>query len=95
MKELKGTKRRKLKESDARIAEWFCCFTALLAAVLCVLFVSGALRNFWVLNFIFIVGILMNLSLILVSVIRKKMLSGGIGILMFFAEVAVLVYLAI
>ncbi|MCD7814384.1 MAG: hypothetical protein LUH20_10145 [Lachnospiraceae bacterium] len=92
MKELKGRKKRKWKESDARIAEWFCSITALLTAILCVLFVSGVLRNFWVLDFIFVIGILMNLSLILVSVIRKKSLTGGIGVLMLLAEATALVY---
>ncbi|MCD8398583.1 MAG: hypothetical protein LUD12_15655 [Lachnospiraceae bacterium] len=92
MKERKSRKRRKIKESDARIAEWFCSFTAFLAAVLCILFISGVLRNFWVLNFIFIIGILMNLSVILVSVIRKKTLVVSMGFLMVLAEVAALIY---
>ncbi|MCD8336020.1 MAG: hypothetical protein LUD18_01870 [Lachnospiraceae bacterium] len=92
MKKIKGSKRRKLKESDARIAEWLCSFIALLTVILCILFVSGVLRNFWVLNFILITGILMNLSAILVSVVRKKALAGSAGILMLLADTAALVY---
>ncbi|MCD7762483.1 MAG: hypothetical protein LUI14_04675 [Lachnospiraceae bacterium] len=84
-----------VKESDIRKAELFGSITALIVIVLCVLFVSGLLQKFWVLNFIQMFGILMNLFLLLISVVRKKPVPGVLCLLLLIVQGAALVYFLI
>ncbi|MCD7743744.1 MAG: hypothetical protein LUI13_00355 [Lachnospiraceae bacterium] len=87
--------RKPAKEADIRKIEWFCGIAAVLLLVLCFLFVTGILRNFWVLNVILVTGILMNLSLLLLSFLRKNKLAGVSALLLILAEAAALIYFLI
>ncbi|MCD7716618.1 MAG: hypothetical protein LUI39_09240 [Lachnospiraceae bacterium] len=84
-----------VKEADIRKAESFGSITALIVIVLCVLFVSGLLQNFWVLNFIQMFGALMNLSLLLISVLRKKPAPGVLALLLLIVQGAALAFFLI
>ena len=94
MKKHRRRSMRKFRESDARIAEKFCTVTTVLTIALCVLFISGFLQNFWVLNFIFILGILLDLSFSLVTIVRKKTFLPAFCCLLAIVEIVALIYFA-
>ncbi|MCD8012854.1 MAG: hypothetical protein LUG99_06730 [Lachnospiraceae bacterium] len=83
------------KESDIRKIEWFCGIIAALLILLSVLFASSILRNFQVLNVVLVMGILMNLSILLLSILRKNKLGGLLTLLLILAEAAALIYFII
>ncbi|MCD7956471.1 MAG: hypothetical protein LUG93_12140 [Lachnospiraceae bacterium] len=88
----KGKADIKIKEADIRKAEWFGSITAALLIVLSIFFMSGFLQNFWVLTFIQLLGILMNLAVFLVSVVRKNLFATGLSLLLLAGEAAAIVY---
>ncbi|MCD8103459.1 MAG: hypothetical protein LUF35_00280 [Lachnospiraceae bacterium] len=82
----------KIREADIRKAEWFGSITAAFIIILCILFMGGVLQKFWVLNFIQIGGILLNLAVFLVSVVRKNPFVTVFSLLLLVAEAASIVY---
>ncbi|MCD7885473.1 MAG: hypothetical protein LUI87_17505 [Lachnospiraceae bacterium] len=95
LKKGKGKTDITLKEADLRKAEWFGSVTAVLLIVLSIFFMSGLLQNFWVLRFIQILGILMNLVVFLISVVRKNAFATAISLLLLVGEAAVIIYFII
>lgn len=63
---------KKVKERDVRILEGFCVVTAVLAAVLCSLYLFDVLQNHWFLNFILGLAVLLHVAQTVLYVIRKK-----------------------
>ncbi|MCC8136963.1 MAG: hypothetical protein LIO76_02680 [Clostridiales bacterium] len=84
-----------VKEADIRKIEFFCSLTALIVIVLCFLFASGILQKNWMLNFIQMFGALMNLSLLLISFVRKKTAPGVLFLLLLIAQFLSVVYFMI
>lgn len=82
----------KIEEADIRRGEWFGSVTAVLLIALSIFFMSGFLQNFWVLSFIQLLGILMNLAVCLVSLVRRNMFVTGLSLLLLLGEAVAIVY---
>ncbi|MCC8052080.1 MAG: hypothetical protein LIP10_15805 [Clostridiales bacterium] len=80
------------KEADIRKIEGFCVVTSLIVTALCFLFASGILQSNWMLGFIQMFGALMNLSVLLIFVLRKKTVPGVLFLLILIAQVFSVVY---
>ena len=63
---------KKMKEKDIRLVLLFCILTALVADVLCVLFLLGVLQSRWVLNVISALAILLHTALALFWFVQKR-----------------------
>lgn len=73
---------KKVCDRDIRNLEWFSAVTALLLAVLCVIYVVDILQEVWVLNLVLILGCLMNTSMALLEMIwHRHFLALFLGIL--------------
>lgn len=63
---------KKIKERDIWHLEVFTLIAAVLAAVLCILFLFDLVQNHWFLNFILGLGALLNVSLFLLYMVKKR-----------------------
>ena len=63
---------KKVCDSDIRNLELFSMVTALLLAVLCVVYIVNILQELWVLNLILILGCLMHTSMALLEMVRHR-----------------------
>ncbi len=80
------------KEADIRRIEGFCIVASLIVTVLCFLFASGILQNNWMLSFIQMFGALMNLSVLLIFILRKRTVLGALFLLILIVQVLSVVY---
>lgn len=80
------------RKKDIVAMELLCMVTALLLDALCILFLIGLLRNWWVLSFVLILGILLNVTLAVTSLVRKKTALWAFCLLMVLALVGSLIY---
>lgn len=83
---------KKIKEKDIGILESFCAVTAVLAGILCVLYLLDVLQNQWFLNFILGLGALLHVSLALLTFIRQKKIAMGLSALLTVFYIACLIY---
>lgn len=76
---------KNIKEKEIQGLEIFCSITALATAVLSVMFLFDFWQNHWFLNFILGLGVLLNLALLLLFLLRHKIgQSVTTGLLMLF-----------
>lgn len=68
-------KMKKPGDRDIKNLERISAVTALLLAVLCVLYLTAVLRDAWVMNFILLLGCLMHLELALLELLRCRHLG--------------------
>ncbi|MDO4323706.1 MAG: hypothetical protein Q4C61_14390 [Lachnospiraceae bacterium] len=83
---------KKVKEKDVRILEGFCVMTAVIAGVLCVLYLFDLLQNHWFLNFILGLGVLLHVSLTLLFLIRKKRILTASSVVLLVFYIVSLIY---
>ncbi|MCD7818073.1 MAG: hypothetical protein LUH07_03360 [Lachnospiraceae bacterium] len=95
MRKTEGKTEKSIKESDVRKIEQLCCITALLTIVLSFLFMSGILQNIWVLNFILIIGVIMNLTAAITALIKKQTLVWSLCLLLAIAQALTMIYFMI
>ena len=63
---------KKIKEKEIQGLEVFCSITALATAVLSIMFLFDFWQNHWFLNFILGLGVLLNVALLLLFLLRHK-----------------------
>lgn len=72
---MKHEKSKKIKEKEIQGMEIFCIITALAAVILSVVFLFDFLKNYWFLNFILGLGILLHVALIFLMLLRHRIWS--------------------
>ena len=63
---------KKVREKEIQRLEFFCVITALVAGVLCILFLFDFLQNHWFLNFILGLGVLLHVALLLQYLVQHR-----------------------
>lgn len=86
---------KKVREKDVRILEGFCVVTAVIAGVLCILYLFDLLQNHWFLNFILGLAVLLQVSLSLLFLIRKKRFFTAVSAVLLVLYAGSLIYLNI
>lgn len=72
-----------------------CIMTALLLDSLCFLFLTGILQNQWVLDIVLLLGILLNLTMAVTCLLRKKAVIWTFSMLMVVLLAGSLLYFAL
>ena len=62
---------KKAKEKNIRILEAFCILTAAAAGVFCILYLLDLTQNYWFLNLILGLGVLLHVSMSFLSVVKR------------------------
>lgn len=73
---------KKIKEKDIQGLEILCIITAAAIAVMSILFLFDFWQNYWFLNFILGLGVLLHLAMVLLGILQHKHLLLGISLML-------------
>ena len=83
---------KKVREKEIKRLEIFCVITALVAGVLCILFLFDFLQNHWFLNFILGLGVLLHMSLAILHLLKNRKILLVVTAVFLIFYIACLVY---
>lgn len=83
---------KKIKEKDIQGLEVFCIITAAAIAVMSILFLFDFWQNYWFLNFILGLGVLLHLAMVLLGLLQHKHLLTALSLIWMLVYGGSLVY---